>query len=78
MLDWVWWFLLLCSSGQLCILYTGDQVCWIPWMSSVFPVLLEEGSGPLDCRWQSVDFWMCHPTSALAVDVLHQCIDVGR
>ena len=27
MLDWVWWSLLPCSSGQLCILYTGDQVC---------------------------------------------------
>ena len=25
-LDWAWWFLLPCSSGQLCILYTGDQV----------------------------------------------------
>ena len=26
-LDWAQWFLLPCSSGQLCILYTGDQVC---------------------------------------------------
>ena len=25
-LDWVQQFLLPCSSGQLCILYTGDQV----------------------------------------------------
>ena len=27
MLDWVQWSLLPHSSGQLCILYTGDQVC---------------------------------------------------
>ena len=47
-------------------------------MSSVFPVLLEGGSGLLDPRWQSVDCWMRHPTSALAVDVLCQCIDAGR
>ena len=26
-LDWAEQFLLPCSSGQLCILYTGDQVC---------------------------------------------------
>ena len=26
-LDWAQWFLLPHSSGQLCILYTGDQVC---------------------------------------------------
>ena len=25
-LDWVQQFLLPCSSGQFCILYTGDQV----------------------------------------------------
>ena len=47
-------------------------------MSSVFPVLLEGGSGLLDPRWWSVDCWMHHPTGALAVDVLHQCVDVGR
>ena len=47
-------------------------------MSSIFLVLLEGGSGPLDLRWQSVDCWMCQPIGALAVDVLHQCIDAGR
>ena len=47
-------------------------------MSSVFPVLLEGGSGLLDPRWQSVDCWTCCPTGALAVDVLCQCVDVGR
>ena len=44
----------------------------------MFLVLLEGGSGLLDPRWQSVDYWMHCPTGALAVDVLHQCIDTGR
>ena len=47
-------------------------------MSSVFPVLFEGGSGPLDPRWWSVDCWMHRPTGALAVDVLHQCVDARR
>ena len=77
MLDWVQQFLYHVLWPTLYSLYWGSSLL-DPLDVFYVPCTLEGGSGPLDPRWQSVDCWIHHPTSALAVDVLHQCVDAGR